>query len=194
MDKQSVIEFFDGLASGWDADMIRDDEKIGKILDIAGVGENKSVLDVACGTGVLVPDYLARNVGKLTGIDISSAMIEIAKSKVNDPRVTFINGDVEELMPDELYDCCVVYNAFPHFPEPERLIRVLTGFLRSGGKLTIAHGMSREDINGHHEQVASEVSLGLMSAPELSELMALYVDVDTALSNEFMYVVSGIKK
>ncbi|MCL2662571.1 MAG: class I SAM-dependent methyltransferase [Oscillospiraceae bacterium] len=194
MNKQNIIEFFDGLAPEWDADMIRDDEKIGKILDFAGVGENKSVLDVACGTGVLVPDYLARNVGKLTGIDISSAMIEIAKSKFSDPRVTFIHGDVEELMPGELYDCCVVYNAFPHFPDPERLIKVLTGFLCSGGKLTIAHGMSREDINGHHSQVASEVSLGLMTASELSELMSLYVDVDTALSNEHMYVVSGTKR
>jgi len=194
MNKQSVIDFFDGLAPEWDAEMIRDDGKIGKILDIAGVGENKSVLDVACGTGVLVPDYLARNVGKLTGIDISSAMIEIANSKFSDPRVTFINGDVEDYVPDELYDCCVVYNAFPHFPDPERLIKVLAGFLRSSGKLTIAHGMSREDINGHHSQVASEVSLGLMSASELSELMSLYVDVDTVLSNEHMYAVSGTKR
>ena len=194
MNKQSVIDFFDGLAPEWDADMIRDDIKIGIILDIAGVGENKSVLDVACGTGVLVPDYLARNVGKLTGIDISSAMIEIANSKFSDPRVTFINGDVEDYVPDELYDCCVVYNAFPHFPDPERLIKVLAGFLRSSGKLTIAHGMSREDINGHHSQVASEVSLGLMSASELSELMSLYVDVDTVLSNEHMYAVSGTKR
>ena len=61
MDKKEVAAFFDQWAADWDADMIRDDRKIGQILDAACVREGCSVLDVACGTGVLFPDYLARN-------------------------------------------------------------------------------------------------------------------------------------
>ena len=69
-----VIEFFDRLAPGWDADMVRREDVIAKILDNAEVSAGKSVLDVACGTGVLIPDYLARGVSGVTAIDIAPSM------------------------------------------------------------------------------------------------------------------------
>jgi len=191
MNKQSVIEFFDRLAPGWDDGMVRDDFKIGRILDFAGVFEGVSVLDVACGTGVLVPDYLARNVEHIAGVDISPAMIDIAKAKFCDPRVTFINGDIEELSFDRTFDCCVIYNAFPHFLDPGRLIKTLSGLLGINGRLTIAHGMSRDDINAHHSGGASEVSLGLPDEVELSEMMGKFLHVDVVLSDDEMFVVSG---
>ena len=65
MRKQDVIEFFDRLAPQWDADMIRNDDIIATILNNAGVKPGVDVLDVACGTGVLFPDYLSRDVGKV---------------------------------------------------------------------------------------------------------------------------------
>ena len=56
MEKKDIIDFFDRLAPQWDADMIRSDAVIEKILDGAKVRPGVSVLDVACGTGVLIPD------------------------------------------------------------------------------------------------------------------------------------------
>ena len=79
MDKKEIASFFDSLAESWDEEMIKSQWKIDRILSIAEVTEGKSVLDVACGTGVLVPDYISRNVRKYVGIDISHNMIEIAK-------------------------------------------------------------------------------------------------------------------
>ncbi|HKL86672.1 MAG TPA: hypothetical protein VJ861_10115, partial [Treponemataceae bacterium] len=58
--KSDIIEFFNKYAPTWDADMIRSDKKIATILDYAGIESGSVVLDVACGTGVLIPDYLAR--------------------------------------------------------------------------------------------------------------------------------------
>ena len=88
MRKQDVIVFFDRLAPQWDADMIRHDNIIATILDNAGVKPGVDVLDVACGTGVLFPDYLARNVGTLTAVDISPEMVRIARSKYPESSVT----------------------------------------------------------------------------------------------------------
>ena len=48
------------------------------ILDNGGIKEDIHVLDVACGTGVLFPDYLKRKVASVTGVDISQKMAKIA--------------------------------------------------------------------------------------------------------------------
>ena len=94
IDKQDVIRFFDRCAPSWDSELIRDDEIIKKILDNGGVKEGADVLDVACGTGVLFPDYLSRGVGSVTGIDISPEMAKIAAGKFPADKVNVICGDV----------------------------------------------------------------------------------------------------
>ena len=194
IETKEVIAFFDRLAPGWDADMVRNDAIIGTILDNAGVTEGKDVLDVACGTGVLIPDYLKREVASVTGIDISPKMAEIAKAKFPQPEVTILCGDVETTDFGKPFDCIVVYNAFPHFPDPERLITRLSELLKPDGTLTVAHGMSREKIDAHHHGVASHVSNGLMPAESLAAIFEMYLNVTTTISNDQMYQVVGAKE
>ena len=189
-----VIAFFDRLAPDWDSEMIRNDEIISVILDNAGVSEGKDILDVACGTGVLIPDYLERGVSSVTGIDISPEMVKIARQKFPQDKVRILCGDIESTSFGKLFDCVVVYNAFPHFPDPERLIERLSSLLKPGGTLTVAHGMSREKIDAHHHGTASHVSNGLMSAEDLSDIFARSIRVETVISDERMYQVTGIKE
>ena len=195
MNKQDVIEFFDRCASTWDADMVKNDAIIGKILDNAEVHEGMDVLDVACGTGVMFDYYLERNAASVTGIDISPEMARIAGEKyASEPKVQVICGDVEEVKFDKKFDRIVVYNAFPHFPKPKRLIKILAKLLKDNGRLTIAHGMSREAIDGHHKGSASKVSNGLMSAESLKKLFDPHFEVEIMISNSRMYQVSGVKR
>ena len=188
-----VIEFFDRLAPQWDADMVKSDEKIHKILDNAGVREGSKVLDVASGTGVMIPYYLERNVESILGVDISPEMIKIAKDKFEGDKVSFLAADVEKTELDTDFDAIVVYNAFPHFRDGERLIRHLAGHLKPGGCLTIAHGMCRERIDAHHKGCACKVSNGLMPAEDLSTIFSKYLTVTTCLSDSEMYQVAGRK-
>ena len=191
IETKEVIEFFDRLAPGWDAETVRNDDIISTILDNAAVTEGKVILDVACGTGVLIPDYLKRKVASVTGIDISPKMAEIAKAKFPQPEVTILCGDVESTYFGKQFDCIVVYNAFPHFPDPERLIATLSGLLKPGGTLTVAHGMSREKIDAHHHGSAHHVSNGLMSAEDLGSIFEEYLTVTAMISNDRMYQVAG---
>ena len=193
IETQEVIEFFDRLAPDWDAEMVRSDAVIRTILDQAAVTAGKDVLDVACGTGVLIPDYLARDVASVTAVDISPKMAAIARAKFPQDRVTVLCGDVETLDFERDFDCIVIYNAFPHFPDPERLIRRLAGMLRPGGTLTVAHGMSREKIDAHHHGAASRVSNGLMRAEELAAIFEKQLKVTALVSDERMYQVTGTK-
>ena len=195
MNKQDVIEFFDRCAPTWDAGMIKNDVIIGRILDNAEVAADMDVLDVACGTGVMFDYYLERNVASVTGIDISPEMAKIAAEKyASESKVQVLCGDVEEVTFDKKFDRIVVYNAFPHFPKPKRLIKLLAKLLKDNGRLTIAHGMSREAIDGHHKGSASKVSNGLMSAENLKKIFDPHFEVEIMISNSQMYQVSGVKR
>jgi len=195
MEKKDIIEFFDRCASTWDADMIKSDVIIGRILDNAEVGAGMDVLDVACGTGVMFDYYLQRDVASVTGIDIAPEMAKIAAKKyAAEERVQVICGDVEEVSFERKFDRIVVYNAFPHFPYPKRLIKILAGLLKEDGRLTIAHGASREAIDNHHSGAASKVSNGLMAAETLKRIFDAHFDVEVVISNRHMYQVSGVKR
>ncbi len=191
IDKKEVIRFFDDRAADWDKDLVRSDAVINGILDRAGVKKGTKVLDVACGTGVLIPDYLAREVESVTAVDISPEMIAQARKKCTDERVRFLCIDAEELPEGEKYDVVMVYNAFPHFPEPEKLIAHLSGLLKEGGSLTVAHGSSRAVIDSRHHGSAAKVSNGLMYAEELSMLFSRYTKVTVMISDDTMYQVTG---
>ena len=194
MEKRDVIAFFDRCAPGWDADMIKSDEIIGKILDNAEVSEGMDVLDVACGTGVMFPYYLDRKVASVTAVDISPEMVKIAAAKYPEENITVLCADVEELDPSMQFDCIMVYNAFPHFPDPQRLIATLASHLTPGGTLTVAHGMSRAQIDHRHEGPASKVSLGLMHEDALAAIFAQHLTVTVKISDDQMYQVTGIKQ
>ena len=191
MEQQEVIRFFDRCAPSWDEGLVRNEAVISAILDNAGVRAGVDVLDVACGTGVLFSDYLQRGVASLTAVDISPEMVKIAQQKF--PEVRILCGDVEQTVFERCFDVIMIYNAFPHFPDPARLIGCLARWVKPGGRLSVAHGMSREMLNHHHSGIASRVSVDLLEENELAALFAPYFDVDTVISDERMYQVAGRK-
>jgi demethylmenaquinone methyltransferase/2-methoxy-6-polyprenyl-1,4-benzoquinol methylase len=188
MEKKTIAEFFDRCAPWWDADMIRNEPVITTILDNGGIHEGAHVLDVACGTGVLFPDYLSRG-ATVTGIDISPEMVKIARGKF--PQVEVLLGDVEETAFDRQFDAVMVYNAFPHFPDPAALIRTLASLVKPGGRLSIAHGMSRAHIDSHHKGTASKVSIGLLHEDALAAMFRKYLRLTVKISDDRMYQITG---
>ena len=139
MNKQDIIEFFDRYAPDWDADQIDKSAIIRRILDNARFTEGMDVLDVACGTGVMFPYYLERNAASVTGVDISPEMAKLAAQKhEGESRIRVICGDVEQVEFDRQFDQIMVYNAFPHFPEPARLIARLATLLKPCGSVRVA--------------------------------------------------------
>ena len=92
------------------------------------------------------------------------------------------------------HDCCVVYNAFPHFAEPERLVARLALWIKPGGRLTVAHGMSLEALHRHHAGVAGHVSREMLTTEELAAVFAPWFHVDTQVSYHEKYIVSGVRR
>ncbi len=195
MNKKDVIEFFDRRAASWDATLVKNDFVIEKILDNAQIDKDMDILDVACGTGIMFDYYLNRNVSTILGIDISTQMVKIAADKYSsEPKVQVVCGDVEEYEFKRKFDRIVVYNALPHFPDPENLIKTLANLLNDNGRMTIAHGASRETIDKRHNGPAQKVSNGLMTIEKLKDIFEPYFNIDTVISDDKMYQISGSKR
>ena len=192
MNKDSIKEFFDSIAPKWDNEPIAEKEILDIILDNAGVNEKINVLDVACGTGVLFPYYLERNVKSITAIDLSPEMVKIAKSKF--PQANVICGDAENIILDKQFDAIMIYNAFPHFPEPKKVIENLSKALKTGGRFTIAHGLSKKELDEIHQKSAGAVSNVLPECDDLAKMLSPYFNVDIMKSDDKMYQISGTKR
>ena len=190
MDKKEIIAFFDKLASGWDDYNTRNEEVIAEILSKGGMKEGVKVLDVACGTGVLFPDYQKFG-AEITGIDISENMVKTAREKF--PGVRIICSDATGFSFEEKFDVIMIYNAFPHFDEPEKLIENLTKALSPNGRLSIAHGISEKELAECHSGSAKNVSVPLVKKEVLADMLKPYLNVDIMISDERMYMVSGVK-
>ncbi len=191
MDKKEIAMFFDSLAFCWDEDQSLKKDVISFIFEKGGIKKDRHILDVACGTGVLFPEYLRHGV-KVTAIDISPLMTEKAREKF--PSVKVICGDAEEYIFEEKFDGVMIYNAFPHFADSEKLFKNLSSALKEKGRLTVAHGMSERELEECHSGAAKNVSLPLPSKEKLALMMSPYFEVDVKVSDEKMYIVSGIKK
>jgi ubiquinone/menaquinone biosynthesis C-methylase UbiE len=101
------------------------------------------LLDVGCGAGVPVARFLVDAGFKVTGIDVSSSMLTLARVHV--PEATFIKMDMRQLEYDvACFDgICAFYSLF-HIPREEHL-QVLVGFsraLRQDGVLIFSSGKS----------------------------------------------------
>lgn len=194
MKKSDIISFFDALAPHWDAECVIDDAKIERILDSAGVASHSTVLDVACGTGVLFPYYQKRGVSRVIAVDLSPEMARIAASKAAGTQIEVLCDDIEALPALTPCDCAVIYNAFPHFPHPAQLIERIASWVKPCGHIVIAHGMGLKALDAHHEGAAAHVSRRMLLTEELSALLAPYFDVEHCLSDDTIYLVSGVRK
>lgn len=192
MNKETIREFFDSFAKEWDKEPICEKLILDIILDNAGIVDGANVLDIACGTGVLFPYYLERNVKSITAVDLSPEMVKIAKSKF--PQANIICGDAENITFDSQFDVIMIYNAFPHFPDPQMLIENLARAVKTGGRISIAHGMSKNELDEVHKKSAGRVSNILPECEELAELLNPYFNADITISNDKMYQVTGTKR
>jgi ubiquinone/menaquinone biosynthesis C-methylase UbiE len=162
------IAFFESIAPEWDSreDLELLNVNLDKGLECFGLEPAEHVLDVGCGTGNLTAAILRAlsPSGKITAVDISGRMIEIARAKVLDSRVCWISDAVEHLAPSpERFDrvfCCSVW---PHLTNPRLAAGLFRQMLKPGGRLHIWHLISRETVNKIHANASTAVSNHLLA-------------------------------
>ncbi|MFF3879002.1 class I SAM-dependent methyltransferase [Streptomyces sp. NPDC001978] len=99
------------------------------------------VLDLGCGTGSL--SLLAAECGhRVTGVDLSPAMVERARAKLAGRDAAFLVGDAAAPpVGEERYDVVLVRHVLWTLPDPARVLRHWWGLLRPGGRLVLVEGV-----------------------------------------------------
>jgi len=100
----------------------------------------RRVLDVGCGTGLLLRLLAARlpEAERLLGIDAAAGMIAAAKSMPNDQRISFSEGVAENLpYPDKSFDLVVSSTSFDHWKDQGAGLGECARVLASGGHLVL---------------------------------------------------------
>ena len=150
---EKIQKYYSWRASNYDAGAGFEVEHHAEALQLANIQEGERVLDVACGTGRGTVG-LAGAVGpqgRVDALDLTEAMIEQARSKIEQlglsERVVFKQGDARDLdYPDASFD--LVYNGYMFDLIPldgfMPILKEMARVLKPGGRLVLLN-MSKPD-------------------------------------------------
>lgn len=125
-------EYYDAFAAGYDSKRGRGYHKL--IDDQAAelvrrVGEGKRVLEVGCGTG-LVLERVAHFADEAIGMDLSPAMLERARAR----GLSVVEGSATALpFDDESFDVAYTFKVLAHIPEADQCLSEMVRVVRPGG-------------------------------------------------------------
>jgi len=115
---------------------------------------NGKILDIGCGTGKPIAEYLSDQQFSITGIDVSDKMIECAKA--NDIKnAHFLVCDFFDFESDDLFDGIIAWDSLFHFPK-NRQIEIYSRIyklLNPDGFFLFTHGKQEDE---HTDQMFGE--------------------------------------
>jgi ubiquinone/menaquinone biosynthesis C-methylase UbiE len=138
--KQEIIAQFSQQASAYTAITAHSDA-LDRLINLSGVKATDTVLDVACGSGIVACAF-AHHAGHVTGIDLTESMIEEAgklQQKKGLKNMQWQIGEVEAL-PYENNSFSIVVSrfGFHHFLEPARVLAEMKRVCKNGGCILVA--------------------------------------------------------
>jgi ubiquinone/menaquinone biosynthesis C-methylase UbiE len=122
------------------APSIRDEAALRTVVEFSGAGRDDTVLDVACGPGILACAF-AKVTRHVTGIDLTPAMLERARllqAEQGLTNLTWRQGDVVPLpFADAEFTLVVSRFAFHHLLEPGAVLAEMRRVCAPGGTVMV---------------------------------------------------------
>jgi ubiquinone/menaquinone biosynthesis C-methylase UbiE len=155
-------QYFNDLAPQWDSFPTIADApaKIQRYLARSARPGARLILDVGCGTGILLPYLLAmyQQAACLVEFDYAKGMLVENARKFPDGRILRVCADVHDLpfvVPS--FDLILCFSVLPHLGDTVSAIGKLYKALRPQGVLTVGHMSASKELNEFHSSLDAPV-------------------------------------
>ncbi|MFI9719023.1 class I SAM-dependent DNA methyltransferase [Streptomyces sp. NPDC052396] len=150
LDRSGQAEAFDAIGDRYDEAFPHKEGQLAAGAWLAGsLPPGSRVLDVGCGTGLPTARQLAAAGHRVTGVDLSSGMLELARTHV--PEATFHLADLADLRDGRLgpFDGIAAFFSLLMLPRAEipHALRMLHQLLCPGGLLALS--MVEADVDDY---------------------------------------------
>lgn len=140
--KERILDQFTRQAVPFStAAAIRNEAALNRIVEMAEAGPGDTVLDVACGPGLLACAF-ARVARHVTGIDLTPAMLEQARELQRRQGLENLTWQEGDALPLPYEDGCfsIVSSRFAlhHFLDPLAALKEMRRVCRPGGRIVVA--------------------------------------------------------
>lgn len=154
-----------------------------RLVDATGIGPGDRALDLACGTGDLA-NLLAAKGAVVTGLDITPAMLELARAKPRGSSIRWVAGDMTSLpLRDESVDVITIGYGLRNVPDLPRALAEAHRVLAGGGRLASL------DFNRPEPRIVRAVYLAYLSVVGSVVGWILHRDPDT-----YRYIPASISR
>ncbi|VVJ23588.1 Methyltransferase type 11 [Amycolatopsis camponoti] len=128
----------------------------------AGLPDGAEVLEVAPGPGFFAVE-LAKRGFRVTGLDISHTMVEIARENGAGLEIDFRQGDITHApFADESFDFLVCQAAFKNFRQPVAALDEMHRVLRPGG-FAVIHDLNHEATGADIDREVAGMNVGAVA-------------------------------
>lgn len=174
------------------APQMRDEDALRTLVELTEAGPGDNALDVACGPGI-VTCALAEIVDHASGIDITPAMIEQARSLQKSKRLSNVSwhvGNVSELpFGDAVFSIVTSRYAFHHLEKPQAVMAEMARVAAPDGRLALVDVVAspdpgRADAFNAMERLRDPSHVRAMP---LEELRALFVGAGLGVIETLLY-------
>ena len=111
------------------------------------------VLELGCGSGKNT-EWLITKADRLVGLDFSKNMLDLARKKIKNDKVTFINTDINKNWPvnDNSFDLATINLTLEHIETLDHVFNSLFMKLTPGGKCFVCELHPKKQLSGSRAQ------------------------------------------
>lgn len=183
---QNIIEIYKKHARAWTE--LRGNflyEKTWLDHFLALIPQYSEILDLGCGSGKPIADYLIQHDHKITGVDSSDVMIEMAGQ--NFPEHYWLQADMRTVEFDQKFNAILAWDSFFHLtPNDQRqMFRQFARFAQQGTVLMFSSGPSHGEAIGdmfgdalYHASLAPEEYRALLKQSGFKVIKMVAEDVE----------------
>ena len=150
---EKMDDFFAVRVDGYDEHMMSNVERASDFYaytaSLLPKAAGSKVLDLGCGTGLELEEYFGLNPdAKVTGIDLSEAMLNALKAKFPEKDLTLVQASYFDVpLGEHVYDAAVSVESLHHFKDKmkESLYRKLRTALKTGGTFVLTDCFAESD-------------------------------------------------